>query len=78
MRAVVIREHGDLDVLRFEDVPAPVPKPDEVVVRVRASGVNNLDTWVRRGVPGHKFPLPIVPGSDASGVVESVGAGVTT
>ena len=77
MRAVVIREHGDLDVLRFEDVPAPVPKADEVVVRVRASGVNNLDTWVRRGVPGHKFPLPIVPGSDASGVVETVGAAVT-
>ena len=72
MRAVVIREHGDLDVLRFEDVPAPDPKPGEVVVRVRASGVNNLDTWVRRGVPGHKFPLPIVPGSDASGIVDAV------
>jgi NADPH:quinone reductase-like Zn-dependent oxidoreductase len=77
MKAVVIREHGDLDVLRFEDVPAPVPKADEVVVRVRAGGVNNLDTWVRRGVPGHKFPLPIVPGSDASGLVETVGAAVT-
>jgi len=76
MRAVVIREHGDLDVLRFEDVPEPAPRADEVLVRVRASGVNNLDTWVRRGVPGHTFPLPIVPGSDASGVVESVGAAV--
>lgn len=77
MKAVVVREHGDLDVLRFEDVPAPVPRADEVVVRVRASGVNNLDTWVRRGVPGHTFPLPIIPGSDASGTVESTGAAVT-
>src|SRR2546426_1609144 len=76
MRAVVIREHGDLDVLRFEDVPAPVPRADEALVRVRAIGVNNLDTWVRRGVPGHRFPLPIIPGSDASGIVESVGSAV--
>src|SRR5881628_102227 len=76
MRAVVIREHGDLDVLRFEDVPEPVPRADEALVRVRAVGVNNLDTWVRRGVPGHRFPLPIIPGSDASGIVESVGSAV--
>ena len=76
MRAVVIRQHGDCDVLKYEDVPTPVPRPDEALVRVRAIGVNNLDTWVRRGVPGHTFPLPIIPGSDAAGIVESVGAAV--
>lgn len=39
--------------------------------------MNHLDTWVRRGVPGHAFPLPIVPGCDVAGVVASVGPGVT-
>lgn len=76
MKAVVIRKHGDYDVLEIEDVPEPVPAADEVLVRIRAIGINNLDTWVRRGVPGHTFPLPIVPGSDGAGLVESVGAAV--
>jgi NADPH:quinone reductase-like Zn-dependent oxidoreductase len=44
---------------------------------VRAAGVNHLDCWVRRGVPGHTFPLPLVPGCDGAGVVDAVGAGVT-
>jgi NADPH:quinone reductase-like Zn-dependent oxidoreductase len=77
MRAVVIREHGEYDVLKYEEVPTPVPAADEVLVRIKAIGINNLDTWVRRGVPGHKFPLPLVPGSDAAGVIESVGSAVT-
>src|SRR5687768_2558507 len=76
MRAVVIREHGGLDRLRFEDVPEAAPGPGEVRVRLRASGVNHLDTWVRRGVPGHTFPLPLVPGCDGAGVVDAVGPGV--
>lgn len=76
MKAVVIREHGDLDVLRLEDLPEPEPGPGEVQIAVRAIGLNHLDTWVRRGVPGHTFPLPIVPGCDMSGVVTKLGAGV--
>jgi NADPH:quinone reductase-like Zn-dependent oxidoreductase len=78
MRAVVIREHGGLDRLLFEDRPEPEPGPGEVRVRVRAAGLNHLDTWVRRGVPGHAFPLPIVPGCDGAGVVDAVGPGVRT
>src|SRR5687768_3004804 len=76
MRVVRIREHGGLDRLRFEDAPDPVPAPGEVRVALRATGVNHLDTWVRRGVPGHTFPLPLVPGCDGAGVVDAVGAGV--
>lgn len=76
MRAVVIREHGGLDRLRFEDVETPIPGPGEVRVRVEAAGINHLDTWVRRGVPGHAFPLPMIPGCDGAGVVDAVGAGV--
>jgi NADPH:quinone reductase-like Zn-dependent oxidoreductase len=49
-----------------------------VRVRVRASGLNHLDTWVRRGVPGHRFPLPMIPGCDGAGTVDAVGPGVTS
>ena len=72
MRAVVIREHGGVEKLELTEVADPAPRPGEAVVRVRAVALNHLDVWVRRGVPGHKFPLPIVPGSEAAGVIEQV------
>ena len=75
MQAVRVHEHGDLEVLRLEEVPIPEPGPGEVRVRVAWSALNHLDTWVRRGVPGHQFPLPITPGCDFSGVVDAVGPG---
>jgi NADPH:quinone reductase-like Zn-dependent oxidoreductase len=56
----------------------PVPGPGQVRVRVKALGLNHLDTWVRRGVPGHKFPLPLVLGNDACGAVDALGPGVTS
>lgn len=73
MRAVVVREHGGLEALRLEERARPEPRPDEVVLELRAIGLNHLDVWVRRGVPGHPFPLPIVPGCDGSGVVAATG-----
>ncbi|MDX1389819.1 MAG: alcohol dehydrogenase catalytic domain-containing protein, partial [Acidobacteriota bacterium] len=76
MRAVVIAEHGGPEVLRLEDRPVPEPGPGEVRVAVRAVGLNHLDIWVRRGVPGHTFPLPLIPSSDVAGLVDAVGAGV--
>jgi NADPH:quinone reductase-like Zn-dependent oxidoreductase len=72
MKAIVIREHGGVERLERLEVPDPVPQPDEAVVRVRAVALNHLDLWVRRGVPGHKFPLPIIPGSEVAGVIEEV------
>lgn len=75
MRCVVVREHGGYDRLRLEERAVPAPGPGQVRVRVQAVGVNHLDTWVRRGVPGHTFPLPLVLGSDAAGVVDALGAG---
>ena len=76
MQAVVIHEHGDLDVLRIEERPDPVCPADHVLVDVKAVGLNHLDTWVRRGVPGHEFPLPMIPGCDFAGVVCHVGEAV--
>jgi NADPH:quinone reductase-like Zn-dependent oxidoreductase len=74
MRAVVIREHGSFDKLVLEDLPVPEPGPAEVRVNVRAAALNHLDTWVRRGIPGFEFPLPIIPGCDGAGVIDAVGA----
>lgn len=75
MRAAVIKQHGSPDSISFEDRPIPQPSDSQYLVRVKACGLNHLDTWVRRGVPGHRFPLPLVPGSDATGVVEKAGPG---
>lgn len=72
MRGVIVREHGGLEKLEITDVPEAVARAGEVLVRVRAVALNHLDLWVRRGVPGHKFPLPIIPGSEISGVIETV------
>ncbi len=77
MRCVVVREHGGFDRLRLEERAVPVPGPGQVRVRVVAIGLNHLDTWVRRGVPGHTFPLPLIPSSDACGVVDALGPGAT-
>src|SRR5258708_16663857 len=75
MKAILIREHGGVDKLEWADVPAPTLTPGAAVVSVRAVALNHLDLWVRRGVPGHKFPLPIIPGCEVAGVIEDVGAG---
>ena len=77
MRCVVIREHGDYDRLLLEEREVPTPGAGQVRIRVRASGINHLDTWVRRGVPGHTFPLPMVPGCDGAGEIDALGAGVS-
>jgi NADPH:quinone reductase-like Zn-dependent oxidoreductase len=73
MKAVIVKEHGGIDALRFEEAPDPSPAPDEVLVRVRAVALNHLDLWVRRGVPGFRFPLPLVPGCDIAGTVVEPG-----
>jgi NADPH:quinone reductase-like Zn-dependent oxidoreductase len=77
MRCVVVREHGGLDRLSLEERPIPNPAPGEVRLRMQVVGINHLDTWVRRGVPGHTFPLPLVTSSDGCGVVDQLGPGVT-
>ena len=76
MRAVRIHQHGGLEQLQLESLPIPEPGPGEARVRVYASGINHLDLWVRRGVPGHTFPLPMTPGCDGAGIVDALGAGV--
>ena len=77
MRAVRVHEFGGPETLRLEDVSDPQPGPGQVLVTVKAIGVNPVDTYIRSGGYG-KRPLPYTPGSDAAGTVEAVGEGVTT
>jgi NADPH:quinone reductase-like Zn-dependent oxidoreductase len=77
MKAIALRAHGGLDVLRLEELPDPEAAAGRVVVRVKAVALNHLDVWVRLGWPGLKLDFPHVPGADVAGVVEAVGAGVT-
>lgn len=76
MKAAIFREHGGIDKLEIADVPQPSPQAGEVLLRVRASALNHLDLWVRRGLPGIEIPLPHIGGSDIAGDVAEVGAGV--
>lgn len=74
MKAVVIHEHGGFEKLSLEDVETPSPAQDEVLIQVKACALNHLDIWVRRGVPGQRMPLPMIPGSDIAGVVKKAGS----
>jgi NADPH:quinone reductase-like Zn-dependent oxidoreductase len=76
MRAVVIASHGGPEVLQILDRPDPEPGPGEVRVRIHAAALNHLDLWVRQGVPGVRYPLPLIPGCDGSGIVDALGPGV--
>ncbi|HEX9163063.1 MAG TPA: zinc-binding dehydrogenase [Thermoanaerobaculia bacterium] len=72
MKAVVVREHGGPETLELSEVPDPQPRPGYAIVRVRAVALNHLDVWVRRGVPGHKFPLPLIAGAEVAGTIEQI------
>src|SRR2546430_11328055 len=75
MKAVRIHEFGGPEVLRYEDVPDPQPRKDQVLVRVKTCAMNHLDIWVRKGLPGVK--LPHILGSDVAGEIAEVGEYIT-
>jgi NADPH:quinone reductase len=78
MKAIRIHEFGGPEVLRLDAVPDLKAGAGQVVVRVKAVGVNPVDTYIRTGTYGARKPaLPYTPGMDAAGVVETVGAGAT-
>jgi len=77
VKALCFYEHGELDVLRYDDVPDPDPGPGQVLVRVQACALNHLDVWIRRGWPGLKLEMPHWTGADVAGEVAGLGEGVT-
>jgi NADPH2:quinone reductase len=76
MKAIRVHEFGGPTVLKLGEIPDPKAGPGEVVVRVRAAGVNPVDAYLHSGTYPRKPPLPYTPGSDGAGEVESVGADV--
>ena len=79
MKAIIIREYGGPEVLKYEDVARPEPKESEVLVRVIAAGVNPIDALIREGRYAKECgtTLPLIPGYDIAGVVEKTGAKIT-
>src|ERR1700760_95964 len=76
MKAIRVREFGGPEVLHIEDVPDPKPGAGQVLVRVRAVGVNPVDTYIRAGAHAVKPQLPYTPGLDAAGGIQAGGEGV--
>lgn len=77
MRAVFIESHGGPEVVRFGELPDPVPGAGEIRIRLVAAAMNHLDLWVLGGIPGIEPAFPHVLGADGAGVVDAVGPGVS-
>ena len=79
MKAVVLHEYGGPDQLKYEDVPDPVPKEGQVLVRMTATSVNPIDYKMRSGAVKDYFPLefPAILGRDVSGIVRDLGPRVS-
>jgi NADPH:quinone reductase-like Zn-dependent oxidoreductase len=76
MKAIVVHQFGDPEVLKYEDAPRPTPKEDEILIRTMAAGVNPVDAYIRSGRFG-RGNLPYIPGMEVAGIVEKADAKVT-
>lgn len=76
MKAIRFHSFGGTEVLRYEEASMPTIGPTEVLVQVKAAGLNHLDIWVRSGTRERKILLPHIPGSDGAGIVAETGSGV--
>jgi NADPH2:quinone reductase len=76
VKAIQVHAFGGPEQLKLDEIPTPKPAAGQVLVKVHAAGVNPYDTYMRAGTYPIKPQLPYTPGSDAAGVIESVGEGV--
>lgn len=77
MRAIQFHRFGGPEVLQLDEVPDPAPGPDDVIIAVKAAGVNPADTYMRSGTYRIQPELPCIPGGDAAGDVVALGENVT-
>ena len=73
MKAIRVHDFGGPEVLKIQQMPDPKPERGQVLVRIKAAGVNPVDTYIRAGVYARKPSLPYTPGTDAGGVVKLSG-----
>jgi alcohol dehydrogenase len=76
MKAAVIEKQGGIDGIVYREFPDPEVRPGDVLVRVKACGLNYFDVFVRRGMPGLPVKLPFISGGDIAGTVAAVGSEV--
>jgi NADPH2:quinone reductase len=72
MKAIVVQEYGEPEVMKVEDVDIPQPTAGQVLVKIEAAGVNPVDTYLRTGIHAHAPKLPYTPGKDGAGIIEAV------
>ena len=77
MKAIRVDEFGGPEVLRIEEVATPQPGPNQVLVRMHATGINPVETYIRAGTYARLPELPYTPGNDGAGVIEQIGESVT-
>lgn len=77
MKAVVIENQGSVENLTWRDWPDPETRPKDALIEVRAVGLNHLDVFVRRGMPGYPVPMPHISGGDIAGVIKALGPEVS-
>jgi len=76
MKTIIIFENGNTDKLIYDDIPEPICSDDQIKIKIMATSINHLDLWVRKGLPGIKNKLPIIPGSDGAGIITEIGNNV--
>ena len=77
MKAIVVRDFGEPEVMIVEEIELAEPAGTQVLVKIEAAGVNPVDTYLRTGIHAHAPALPYTPGKDGAGIVAAVGGGVT-
>jgi len=79
MKAIVVHEYGGPEVLKYEDIPRPEPKEDQILIRVIAAGVNPVDGMIRSGMFAkyEKAAFPMILGADIAGIAEKAGGKIT-
>lgn len=77
MKAIIVKEFGDTDVLNYEETADLQPNANQILVKIEAAGVNPVDTYIRSGTHAQKPELPYTPGKDAAGIIEKTGENIS-
>ncbi len=76
MKAILLESHGPPDTLKYKEISHPDCKKGKIKIKIKNSSINHLDLWVRAGIPGMHLNLPMIMGSDATGIIEEIGTDV--